>query len=215
MKVFLDFDDVLFDTRAYYEGLKNLFNEYGVKRELFEKAYLEIREESLVDGAWCYSFENHIARLRRYVSFDENGLRKKLAAYITDTSQFLFPDVRAFLTVLQKSGARAYILSFGDVEHQTAKITGTGIARYIEKNIITNKEKGVALQGEGIGAGHGSWFFDDRIKYIESVKQSFPKIQTVFVNRKEGRFHDEPNEFCDYVVSNLKEAERPLLNFKS
>ncbi|MBP7822385.1 MAG: HAD hydrolase-like protein [Candidatus Moranbacteria bacterium] len=206
MKIFLDFDDCLFDTNAFYIDLQGIFEANGVSKELFQRAYQEIKNESQIDGAWCYSFEKHVRRLRNYVFFDEGDLHQKLATYISDTKKFLFPDVEKFLIVLRESASRIYILSFGDRDHQMGKISGTGILSYIEKSIITNKDKSEAFQDEIDHEEDGVWFFDDRIKYIESVKRAFPKVKTILVRRVEGRYHDEPNEFCDYVVSDLDEA---------
>ena len=206
MKIFLDFDDTLFNTRDYYSALKDIFGECGVPRDLFQKSYQELRSETPVKG-WCYSFEIHIERLQKYIDFDEESLRKKLKSFILNTKKYLFPDVKDFLSSLQKSKHKICILSFGDVHYQTAKILGTGIAQYIEKNIITNQDKGEALRGN-IDFEDSAWFFDDRIHCIESVKRIFPKIQTVLMRRIEGRFLDDRNEFCDYVAKDLIEGGR-------
>lgn len=212
MKIFLDFDDCLFDTQAFYVELQNIFEGFGVSEELFKKSYQEIRAE-FPPGGWCYSFDAHINRLQQNVSFDEESLRQKLAVFSTDTKKFLFPDVEDFLILLRENAFRIFILSFGDTEHQMAKISGTGISQFIERNIITDKDKGEALRSEIDDDEKDTWFFDDRMKYIESVKRAFPKIKTVLVRRKEGRWHDEPNDFCDYVVSDLKEACGILKSF--
>ena len=57
------------------------------------------------------------------------------------------------------------------------------------------------------------WFFDDRVHFLESVKRTFPTIKTVLVQRPEGRFSDEPNEFCDYFVSDLVEGGKITMDF--
>ncbi|MDP3957080.1 MAG: HAD family hydrolase [bacterium] len=211
MKIFLDFDDLLFDTRAFFDGLQDIFEEFGIPGELFRKSYQEMKAEFPPEG-WCYSPEMHIERLRQHSPFDVEGVRKKLEVFMADTEKFLFPDVKEFLAALKKSGQSIFILSFGDVHFQTAKISGTGILPYIERSIIADKDKAESLRGEIGDSGENSWFFDDRIHFIEGIKRVFPKIRTVCVQRKEGRYHDEPNEFCDYVVKDLKEAEEILRN---
>ncbi|MFZ2187015.1 MAG: HAD family hydrolase [Candidatus Moraniibacteriota bacterium] len=211
MKIFLDFDDLLFNTRAFSDGLQDIFEEFGISKELFRASYQEIRAEFPV-GGWCYSCEMHIERLRKQLSFDEEGLRKELGIYVADTEKFLFSDVKGFLSSLKKSGYKIFILSFGDADFQSTKISGTGISQFIERNIITDKDKAKALQSEINDDGKNAWFFDDRIHFIESVKRVFPKIRTVCIQREEGRYHEGPNEFCDYIASDLKEAWGILKN---
>lgn len=207
MKIFLDFDDTLFDTNAFFVSLQDIFEEFGISKEISLKSYQEIKAE-FPSGGWCYSFERHIEKLKQYVSFDEKGLRNRLMIYITTTERFLFSDVRDFLSSLKKNGHTLFILSFGDIQFQSAKIAGAGISQFIERNIITDEDKVVALQGEINDNEEEIWFFDDRIHFLESVKRAFPGIKTVFVKRKEGRYQDEPTGFCDYVVRNLIEGER-------
>ena len=42
----------------------------------------------------------------------------------------------------------------------------------------------------------------------EDVKKAIPQMITIFLSRKEGRYCDEKNEFCDWQVHDLKEAEK-------
>lgn len=208
MKLFLDFDDTLFNTNEFYAALEDVFDGAGVPKELFWQSYQELRSEAPSEG-WCYSFEVHIERLRRHIVFDEDGLRKTLASVVLNTEKYLFPDAKDFLESLRNAQHEVFILSFGDVSHQTAKISGSGIARYIERNIITDKEKGAALEGE-IASHERAWFIDDRAHCIESVKRFFPQIRTILMRRRGGRFRDDPNEYCDYVANDLIEGEKIL-----
>ena len=91
----------------------------------------------------------------------------------------MFPDVQELLSLLKKKQHHVYILSFGTSEFQTDKIAGTGIMRCMEKTIITTGDKAEALQREINDNGDNTWFFDDRMRYIESVKRAFPKIMNL------------------------------------
>jgi FMN phosphatase YigB (HAD superfamily) len=211
MRIYLDFDDVLFNTQAFLEKLKSIFETYGVSRELFEQTYQAMKAESLGSG-FCYSFEAHMDQLRPHGTFDEENLGKERERAIADTAEFLFPDVRDFLAALKEKGYQISILSFGDQSFQEKKINGTGIAEYVAKNIVTDKDKAEALQDEGIGTAEEVWFFDDRVHFIESVKRAFPTIKTVLVRRPEGRFSDKPSEWCDYTVADLLEGGKIIID---
>lgn len=212
MKIFLDFDDTLFDTSAFFNALQVIFEKFGVSKALFLKSYQEMKAEFPTIG-WRYSCEMHIERLRQSLSFDEEGLRKELRVCIADTEKFLFPDAKSFLASLKVSGYSTFILSFGDIYFQTAKISGTGISQFIERNIITDKDKAVALQSEIDDDGKNAWFFDDRIHFIESVKRAFPKVRTVLVRRVGGHQEEEPNAFCDYTTNDLVGAEKIIRDY--
>ncbi|PIX89990.1 MAG: hypothetical protein COZ29_02310 [Candidatus Moranbacteria bacterium CG_4_10_14_3_um_filter_45_9] len=95
MKIFLDFDDLLFDTNAFFVSLQYIFEEFGISKEISLKSYQEIKAE-FPRGGWCYSFGRHIEKLKQYVAFDEEDLRKRLMMFITDTERFLFSDVENF-----------------------------------------------------------------------------------------------------------------------
>lgn len=210
MKIFFDIDDCIFDAQKFFSGIKDIFEEFGISRELSLKTYQEIKAEFPSGRGWCYSFEAHIERMKKYISFDEENLRKKLEKYISDTRKFLFADVENLVVSLKKSGHSVFILSFGDLSFQRTKIFGAGISPYIEKIIITDKGKAEALKNEIDNDGEDAWFFDDKVYFIEDVKRAFPKIKTVLVQREESGRRDESNEFCDFVVKDFGEVKKIL-----
>lgn len=209
MKIFLDFDDVVFNTQAFLEKLQNIFMHFGVSRELFFQTYQEMKSDDAIQG-FCYSFQEHIQKAEQHVELAGDALLKELEAVMADTSDFLFPDVKNFLEFLRKNDAEIFILSFGDISFQGGKIAGTGIAPFITKNIITNQDKAEALLEEEIKPETNMWFFDDRVHFIKSVKEQFPMMNTVLVQRPEGRFQDVPNEFCDYTIASLQDGREIL-----
>lgn len=207
MKVFLDFDDTLFDTSAFACGLQCVFGEYGISEEMFWESYQEMKKECPA-GGWSYSPEKHIEKIQmqRGASFDKDVIRKKLMMYFADTKRFLFSDTEELLSTLSESGHTLYILSFGDRDFQMAKISGTGIGHFLEKVIVTDRDKGEAMR-DAIDAHDKVLFLDDRVHFIESVKKLFPNAWTILVQRKEGWHREEKSsELCDYVVKDLREA---------
>ncbi|MEK9151237.1 MAG: HAD family hydrolase [Patescibacteria group bacterium] len=203
MKIFLDFDDTLFNTRAFAERVQGVFEEYGISRELFWSSYQDMKGAFLI--GWCYSPEVHMQRLQPDHSFDIEQVRKKLGVLVADTRRFLFHEVKESLSFLKAVGHTLYILSLGDYGFQMEKIRGTGIDVFMEKVIVTQGDKAKALRDERV-KGEGTWFIDDRVRFIESVKKTFPEVKTILMQRV-GRYHqDEPNNFCDYVAQDLAEV---------
>lgn len=208
MKIFFDFDDTLFDTRAFAESIQGVFEKYGISKELFWSSYQDMKGSFLV--GWCYSPEIQIQKLKQNHSFDAKQLRAELDRLISETKKFLFSDTEEFLSFFKKNGYVLYILSFGDYDFQMKKICGTGIDKFIEKIIITKVDKAIALREEITNDSDVVWFVDDKIKFIEGVKDVFPKIRTVLM-RRAGRYNqDKPNDRCDYVVANLNEMAEKI-----
>lgn len=211
MKIFFDFDDTLFDTRAFAESIQSIFEKYGISKELFWSSYQDMKGAFLI--GWCYSPEIQIQRLRQDHSFDAKQLHRELDRLISETKKFLFSDTEEFLSLFKKKGYILYILSFGDYDFQMKKIRGTGINKLIEKIIITKVDKAIALREEIANDSDTVWFVDDKIKFIEGIKNVFPEAKTVLM-RRVGRYdQDEPDDCCDYVVANLDEMAEKINEF--
>jgi len=209
MKLFFDFDDTVFDTQAFARGAEAIFTRYGVTEEMFWNAYRQIRGEFSGKG-WCYSFNEHITKLRPCLSGDEGGLRERLGEYIADTSRFVFPDVSGVFRTLTENDHQLIILSFGDPDFQRAKVAGSGLGALVSEVMVTSDDKGKLLYDEGIRDTDPACFFDDKVAHIEDVKRVFPHMRTVLVHRSHKRHTDTVTDRCDFVVSNLGEA-MPLL----
>lgn len=205
MKLFFDFDDTLFNTQAFARGVQGIFAEYGISEDAYWKSYHAIRGEFSTKG-WCYSFNEHIEKLRPCLSGDEGGLRERLREYIADTKQFVFPDVPGVLRTLKESGHQLRILSFGDPDFQQAKVAGSGLGVVVSEVIVTGDNKGKVLYERGVRDTDPACFFDDKVVHIEDVKKVFPHMQTVLVRRSHKQHTDVITPRCDFIVSNLEEA---------
>ena len=214
MKIFLDFDDVLFNTRTFIESMKAVYETCGISKEIWSDAYRAVKV-GFAGEERTFDFEAHIIELHKQVSFDEKLLRQKIGALVKNTERFMFPDTKKFLARLQDEKVAIYIVSFGTSDFQTEKIEGANIEEYVEKIIVTSDYKASTLHEYISDNDEGVWFFDDRVKYIENVKQTFPKIRTIFMRREAGRYHDEPTALCDYVAENLDEAAKIIMKLEA
>lgn len=206
MRVFVDFDDVLFNTGAFVAHLKNIFADFGINEALFSETYEAMRT---VDhgGNFCYRFDKHVAKIREYKAIDEQALVGALEAALKNTEAFVFTDSKEFLQFLTKHGHDVRVLSFGDQGFQTNKIQASGITPFVHEVIVTNEDKEVAMSHVLGDSTDPAYFFDDRVFFLESVKKAFPQVITVLVQRPEGRFQDTRTPLCDERVATLAEAE--------
>lgn len=211
MRIFVDFDDVLFNTRDFTSYLKEIFREFEISDELFHQTYEEVKMNT-GGKDFSYNFENHVQILKSYLGFDATALLEKLQATIKDTSRFLFSDSLSFLESLKNQGHSILVLSFGDTDYQGRKIGGSGIEKFADGIIITQESKESALQKQQLRQNESAYFFDDRVHFLEGAKKIFPSLSTVLVSRPEGRYTDERNEFCDYQVFSLTEGKSVIEN---
>jgi FMN phosphatase YigB (HAD superfamily) len=206
MKVFVDFDDVLFNTGAFVAHLKSIFADFGINEELFTKTY-EAMRTAAHGGNFCYRFDKHVAKIREHKAVDEAALIGALEAALKNTEAFVFADSKEFLRFLTERGHDVRVLSFGDQGFQTNKIQASGIELLVNEIIVTNEDKETAI-GHVLGESTDpAYFFDDRVFFLESVKKVFPQVTTVLVQRSEGRFRDTRTLLCDQRVATLDEAE--------
>ena len=208
MKIFIDFDDVILNTKKFKEDLFGVFSAYGISKEEYENSYYDPNDQNPVK---LHSIGDQIQRLRKNNFFDEKALRKDLENFFTkNTSRYVFADVFDFAA--SHKNDEMCVLTFGNKVFQEKKITNSKIREHIANIIITDKNKASALQKE-IGKKkflpeEKIFFIDDRTEQLRNVRQELPDIITIFIKRPEGRFQEmTKNEYCDFEVHNLREAE--------
>jgi phosphoserine phosphatase len=205
MNVFVDFDDVLFHTKKFLQEMVAITEGFGISEEVFRITYEELRAD---EGGqhFCYRFDKHIEKMSHHADFDQGALLKELEEFLADTKKFLFPDAKYFLKFLQEKNYNTWIVSYGDSGFQTNKIQGTGIQHLVRDAVVVQDGKDRVIASLVAGSTAKSFFFDDRVSFLESVKKAAPKIQTVLVQRPEGRFSDIPNSYVDRSILSLEEA---------
>ncbi|MFA7209535.1 MAG: HAD hydrolase-like protein [Parcubacteria group bacterium] len=211
MKIFIDFDDVLFNTKKFKDDYLEVFAAYGISKEVFERFYYDPQS---VGGIKKYDPIRHIGRIFKKEKEIGKNLEKSVMDFVSDTSRYVFPDVTGFLKKFRKE--ELFIVSYSLTDFQKAKISNSGIGDFFKAIEIGSelKEKAVAglIDREGIDLSKENvYFIEDRISHIESVKRKYPVIRTILLKRKEGRYADGKNELCDFEVENLEQAEKIIL----
>jgi phosphoglycolate phosphatase-like HAD superfamily hydrolase len=205
MKIFLDFDDTLFDTRRFREGMKAVFSECGVGEEQFRASYEEIKRGFSDEKVRTYDFDRHVNVVCDRFGVNEADLRFRIDMFLQQSAGYFFSDTIPFVETLRKRGYHLCIVSYGTTQFQNKKIEASGMARYVDDIVVGDINKGEEIAKRL--PKEAGWFLEDRAEHIESAKQANPHLSTILVSRPEGRYTDKKTKFCDYVARNLKTAE--------
>lgn len=210
MKIILDFDDVIFNTRKFSRDYRKVFFNHGISGKIFSETY----RGQVPSKKRIYDFQKHIEAISVRHPIDMSGFKKEIGAFLKTAAVYVFPDAFAFFDKFGKKNL--FLVSFGTKEFQGAKIDNAKISRYFAKTVVSDKPKSfgvaMALKNSGIQKKEKIFFFDDRAELIEEVKKKYPGIFTVLMRRKEGRYNDKKSKYCDFKAKNLKEAARLIEN---
>jgi len=200
-QLFIDFDDVIFNTKDFVRDLKKLFFTYGVTETQYTDTYYT-----------CSPSEKGL--LRKYdpirqvdelgsIGVDTIKLKKDINRFIKNINKYVFSDVQKFLSSFPDD--ELYIVSYGIGDFQTKKIMNSGIKKYFKKIIVTDDFKSVPVKKL---LNSKAFFLEDRVEQLDDMKDNLPQVTTVFVKRAKGRYNDKKSDKCDYMVSNLAEAKK-------
>ncbi|MFA5777186.1 MAG: HAD hydrolase-like protein [Parcubacteria group bacterium] len=206
MIIFIDFDDVLFNTKQFVADIRSIFEKNGVSEETFKKyyRYFEVKKgEKIVRK---YNPYKQIERIKAQ-GFETGKIEKEFAKLISDTSEYIFSDGIEFLDEVKNEDL--YVVSFGDRKFQKEKINNSGIAKYFKKISVVDFSKAVEikkiLKNKKVKKGEGLIFIDDREKFLKDIKKSYPGMVTFLLKIPEGRYDDEITNYCDFEVRSFNE----------
>jgi len=210
MKIFIDFDDVLFNTKRFKLGYLKCFEKYGVSKEMFDECYYDPLSRGSIKK---YDPAKHIRRIFAKHKNIKRELEKEIVKFTTDTKKYIFPDVLEFVKKNKRNDL--FIISYSKTDLQKAKIANSGISNFFKAVEITNKLKsgaiGMLLKKEKIKCSEEAvYFIEDRAEQIENVKKKYPQIKTILLKRKGGRYFDEKNSYCDFECANLSQVKKVI-----
>ena len=205
MKVFIDFDDTLFNTRDFVIDYSRLFIAAGLTPEAYAATYQEAHRR-MGKSIEVYEAQMHTdAIAKQYPDIDIKTLKANILEFLKDTSVYVFPDVVPFLKQAREKNIQLYILSFGQSQFQSDKITGTGLTPYFQNIFIAQEKKyePIIEVMKRCAPDEPIWFFDDRAEFVRDVNQRLPQVKTVQVTRSEGRYRDTRSPDADLIVSDF------------
>ena len=214
MKIFVDFDNTIFDTRhQFLNDFFGVFDKYGVSREVFYSTLSYFSKTSLQTGE-CYSPESHIREIKKLTeqNINEKQFLQEMEIFLEDLEKYVFDeDFYEFANNFDKKDL--IILSYGEDNFQSQKINGSGVKQFFEDVIITQGDKTKEIEKYiqkccGRDSVQVPVLIDDKLGYFESVKHSQLNIKTIH-NVRGGEFcNDEKN--CDMHVKTLREIKKSL-----
>lgn len=212
MLIFLDFDDVLFNTRKFKDDYFDLFKKRGVAKDVFEKFYYDPLDKRRTKS---YSPIGHIQRVCRQAQLNYPEFEKEVMRFTKYTNHYVFKDTVKFLENFSKE--ELYLVSFSKTNFQKSKIFNSGVAEYFNQIKIVDELKGETIRkiikSKANRASERIYFIDDRVEHLTDAKIKNPNIVTIFLLRKEGRHKDRKNKFCDYKVTSVREILK-IINSK-
>jgi len=208
MKIFVDFDGVIFNTKLFKKSLIKIFSENGISKKDFDKSYQQFKKQKIP-----YSPIKHI----EFLSNDKN-CRYKTDRFYNDILKFLknlklyiFKDAEIFLKSFSKNNL--YLLSYGDLNFQKQKIKGTKISDYFRRIIITNKNKAEIVKQivkkDKFRKLEKIIFIDDQPRNIKEVS-SIRNITTIQLIRPQNKSILKFSKKVDFKVRNFREIKSLL-----
>lgn len=206
MKIIFDFDHTLFSVKNFYEAFENEFQKIGVSKNLFKETFEKAKE-----GEKPYNPKKQfqlIVQKKSEISLKE--IKKNFEKILSNANNFLYPDVEPFLKKIENE-FDLFLISYGDKEFQKEKIEKSGIAQFFKKVFVTPDINKVSTFKRILRKNEKVIFVDDNPAALSAIKEKFPKVITIRMNRGEGRYKKEKsNQNIDFTVKNLKELEKIL-----
>lgn len=200
MRIVVDFDYTVFNTEAMRRQFIKTLRPFGISELAYRAAERELKAKKM------YDIEHHLDALAT------GQLRHMLGEHIHEVlfhaDEFLFPDVSGFLE--RHQAHQITLLSFGFPAWQQRKIDGSGLLKFVDDIIVTDKPKADMLR---------LWSPDeeivvvnDRGTEIDAMKQLRPQTRAVWVRRAATPYQNEPCEQADSEVTDLSFTLEDILH---
>ncbi|NCU42319.1 MAG: hypothetical protein EOM19_06410, partial [Candidatus Moranbacteria bacterium] len=194
MHIFLDFDDTLFHTAHFREDMKKVFESCGVDDELFQSTYEQVKKKCSPGKICTYDFEEHLLEIQKIQPLDRENFQKQIDIFLEKAGEYFFDDAIDFCVAMRSIGAHISIVSYGTSHFQEKKVIASGIGNFVDALCVGDIDKGKEIQKIlSLSREKISWFVEDRIEHIQSVKEKNPSVQTILLKRREGRYTDTMN----------------------
>lgn len=172
MKIFVDFDDTIFDkSGGFVQAYKDIFMRCGVEEENFFDTLHFVGE--------FYTPQKHVMRIiRRQPSVCVERILHNITQFLLQSKQFVFSDVVRSLQKFDRNDL--IILSYGENDFQMQKIVQSGVLTYVSDVIITQGDKSreieMYMQRD---PDHDIVAIDDNVKHLMNIKQRFCTAVTI------------------------------------
>lgn len=181
-KLFIDFDDTLFDRDTFRKRLISLIKKQGFSDKEVEDGYKAVYKNNGYDGVWAHL--EHLHKNVRPIALDKAS--SDIESLFCEAKTLLLPEALKFLRSLDRKKYEINLITVGGLEFQKKKVSACGIESLFDNCYFTTDEKAEAL-AELVGDD----FFillEDKDETIKSVKERFPK--TLVIKAEKGKLLD-------------------------
>lgn len=207
MKIFVDFDNTIFDTRhVFLDAFFAVFEKYGVSQQVFDDTLSHFSKTAVQDGP-CYTPREHIREIikKTKIHLDEDTFVTEINHFLEHVEDCVFVDFYQFAHLYDKKDL--IILSYGDDDFQMRKIKGSGIVSYFLDIIITQGDKIREIEKYMKKfPGQSAMLIDDKNGYFTSAKKSTINVCTIHMMRD----GECDNILCDHHVHRLHDVKSIL-----
>ena len=201
MKLFIDFDGVLFNSKSFRNDLISEIQKSGFSFQEVSDTY----NAECLDGN--YLPMDHLLRLKGIKDFNIRLAEARIENLVTNCSKYLYADVADSLKLISKlKNYTVELITLGHPEYQPRKVKLSGIAKYFKEIHYTSRPK-VEYLVEVMEKNDKFMIVDDRGDTLESVSKVFPKVSAIEMRREE-TVHDPaemPSHFSGPKITNLKQ----------
>ncbi|MCX6761496.1 MAG: hypothetical protein NTY33_01435 [Candidatus Moranbacteria bacterium] len=207
MKIFIDFDDVIFNTGKFKEDFLNkVFIRNGATKADFTKTYYHFfKKNGQVDRYYDPKKQLKALGKKDYIRGDK--LEKDFHIFMKNLKKYVFGDVAYFLKKISKRDL--FLISYGDPLFQKMKIEGTHTSKLFGEVILGKFRKmdliSNVVEKHKLSQNDKIIVIDDLPKHLKKTKALKERLITFHLRRSEGRYKNLTCKYADYEVKNLKE----------
>lgn len=202
MKILVDFDRTIFQTKRLIEQVEKLLDKHGMDKALWRAVWPKAEHE--YNHQPNYTIWRHLELYEQQKKInDKAGFLKDYERLLTH-EHLLFPGAIEFLKTAREAG-QLILFTKGDREFQMLKVNKLGLAPFYDEIVIVPSSKDRHIS-ELLEDGRQTIFVEDKASEVDSVKQNHPEVTTIRVRHKGDFFSGEDSKLTDYEVENLKQA---------
>jgi hypothetical protein len=206
MKIFIDFDDVIFNTGKFKEDFLNeVFIKNGATQADFTETYYHFFKKDKQVNKY-YDPKKQIEALGKKEHINGKKLEKDFYIFMKDLKKYVFGDVAYFFEKISKRDL--FLISYGDPLFQKMKIEGTHTAAFFGKIILGKFRKmdliSKAVEEHKLSQNEKVIVIDDLPKHLKKMGALKERLITFHLRRSEGRYKELICDNADYEVKNLR-----------
>src|SRR3989344_1350984 len=172
-KLFIDFDDTLFDRNTFRQRLISLIKKQGFSDKEVEDGYKAVYKNNGYDGVWT-----HLEYLHKKVRpIDLEKATSDVDSLFLEAKKLLFPDALKFLRQIDRKKYEVNLITVGGLEFQKEKVKACEILSVFDNCYFTTEEK-----ADMLAKLVGDKFFillEDKDEKIKSVRKRFPRALVI------------------------------------